>query len=413
MRNLKRAAVSVLIAALLGMCLPVNALASSKAKTIPSVSLRVGLDIESGDRLPDINTSEASGTYCVSNNERYDIDDVEWITSDSKDMTIGEEPKMRVTLGANYVGEDEYTFKGTYRDSNVKITGGTFISASRKDGGSQLVVTLRVKAIKGKYEAPDEAYWKDSGIGSARWSQVEDSSETYDVFLYRGNSVVKKVEGIKATSYNFYPYMTKEGTYSFKVRTVPRTETEKKYGKNSDWTESDEYYLAKEKVSDGSGQEDGNSPGNTGQVGWIKDNESWYYKYPDGTYLKNTWSRISDKWYLFDGTGVMLTGWQQKNSLWYYLNSPSGEMCTGWRKNGDKWYYLNPSTTEGVEGAMKTGWIHHNDRWYYTDRTGVMVEGWYQVDGNWYYFYPGEGSKAVSTTIDTFPVDANGIWHRP
>ena len=41
-----------------------------------------------------------------------------------------------------------------------------------------------------------------------------------------------------------------------------------------------------------------------------------------------------------------------------------------------------------------------------------MAEGWTQVDKNWYYFYPGYGYKAVNTTIDTFYVDANGIWKK-
>ena len=221
---------------------------------------------------------------------------------------------------------------------------------------------------------------------------------------------MKKVEGLKATSYNFYPYMTKAGTYSFKVRTVPYTESEKKYGKKSDWTESDEVYLPEEKVSDGSGQESG-TPGTTGQVGWIKDGNNWYFKYPDGTYQKNNWAKINEKWYLFDSNGAMLTGWQQRNNLWYYLND-QGAMVTGWVVSNNKWYYLNPSTTTGVEGAMLTGWIAYNNKWYCTDASGAMLEGWREVDGSWYYFYPGEGSKAVNTTIDGFPVDGNGVWHK-
>ena len=77
--------------------------------------------------------------------------------------------------------------------------------------------------------------------------------------LYRGSSEVKRLKEYKGTSYNFYPYMTREGTYSFKVRTVPGTETEKKYGKNSDWTESDEMYIDERHVSDGKGQDGGGS----------------------------------------------------------------------------------------------------------------------------------------------------------
>lgn len=89
-----------------------------------------------------------------------------------------------------------------------------------------------------------------------------------------------------------------------------------------------------------------------------------------------------------------------------------GAMVTGWVVSNNKWYYLNPSTTTGVEGAMLTGWIAYNNKWYCTDASGAMLEGWRQVDGSWYYFYPGEGSKAVNTTIDGFPVDGNGVWHK-
>ena len=35
--------------------------------------------------------------------------------------------------------------------------------------------------------------------------------------------------------------MTKEGDYSFKVRTVPHTEEEKKRGKKSEWTKQETY----------------------------------------------------------------------------------------------------------------------------------------------------------------------------
>lgn len=40
-----------------------------------------------------------------------------------------------------------------------------------------------------------------------------------------------------------------------------------------------------------------------------------------------------------------------------------------------------------------------------------MMEGWYQISGKWYYFYPGDGSKAVSTSIGGFQVDADGVWN--
>lgn len=402
------------IVSVLGLSIPMEALAATKSKTISSVTIYVGMEeIESGETLPSENsfgTTSDSGNYVYTNNEKYSVNDIEWITSDSKEMVIGYEPKMKVTLWA--ADSDAYGFKGGYSSSNVSVKGGTFVGASR-GGNDTLTVTFKFKPLKGTYTSPDDAYWRESGFGGARWSSPDNSSGAYDVYLYRGSTVMKKVEGLKATSYNFFPYMTKAGTYSFKVRTVPYTENEKKYGKKSDWTESDEVYLPEEKVSDGSGQDNGTpgSGGATGTVGWIKDGNSWYYRYPDGSYQKDSWIKINDKWYLFDSRGVMLTGWQQKNNLWYYLNE-QGAMMTGWIVSNNKWYYLNPSAANGVEGAMMTGWIAYNNKWYCADASGAMLEGWQQVDGNWYYFYPGEGSKAVNTTISGFRVDGNGIWHK-
>ncbi|WP_349944660.1 N-acetylmuramoyl-L-alanine amidase family protein [Lacrimispora sp. BS-2] len=408
MRHFKRLVALASMVSLLGLSIPFESLAA--VKTIPSVTIYAGLEeIDSGETLPaesSFETNKGTGNYVYTNNDRYEVTDLDWVTSDTKEMKVGSEPKMKVTLRAT--NSDEYAFKGGYQSSNVSIKGGTYVSASRS-GSDTLYVTFTFKPIKGTYDSPEDAFWRESGYGSAKWSSVDNSSGAYDVYLYRGSSVVKKVEKLKATSYNFYPYMTKAGTYSFKVRTVAYTESEQKYGKNSDWTESNEVYVPQEKVSDGSGQDD--SAVANGQVGWIKTGNVWYYRYPDGTYQKNNWAKINNKWYLFDANGAMVTGWQQRNNVWYYLNN-DGAMTTGWIVSNNKWYYLNPSTTSGVEGAMLIGWINYNNKWYYTDSTGAMQEGWRQVDGNWYYFYPGEGSKAVNTTISGFPVDGNGIWRK-
>lgn len=408
MRLFKRLAAMASMVSLLGLSIPFESLAA--VKTITSVTIYAGLEeLASGDTLPSessFKTDEGTGNYVYSNNDKYEVSDLNWITSDTKEMKVGSEPKMKVTLRAT--NSDDYAFKGGYQSSNVSIKGGTYVSSSRS-GSDTLYVTFTFKPVKGTYESPQDADWRDSGFGNAKWSSVDNSSGAYDVYLYRGSSIIKKVEKLKATSYNFYPYMTKAGTYSFKVRTVPYTESEQKYGKNSEWTESGEVYIPQEKVSDGSGQDD--SAVSNGQVGWIKTGNIWYYRYPDGTYQKNNWAKINNKWYLFDSNGGMVTGWQQRNNIYYFLNS-DGAMTTGWIVSNNKWYYLNPSTTSGVEGAMITGWINYNNKWYYTDSTGAMQEGWRQVDGNWYYFYPGEGSKAVNTTISGFPVDGNGIWRK-
>lgn len=404
--------------------MPVSAFAATKS--ITSVSIRVGTDVEVGDHLDDnielIDDSldTRSGSYAATNSTKYYVRDAEWVTSAREYMKVGQEPKMRVYL---YVNDDDYAFRGTYSSSNVSIKGGTYVSA-RKNGG-ELEVVIKLNGIKGEYPVPADASWKESGLGKAVWNQELGSdrdmygesitSGYYDVYLYRGSSVVKKLEDYKGTSFNFYPYMTKAGSYTFKVRTVPHTESEKKYGTRSGWLESDELYIDKENVSDGTGQIAGNGSSGDGvstdKVGWIQSGDIWYYKYPDGTFQKNSWLKINNIWYLFDADGRMLTGWQTKNGLTYYLQG-SGAMYCGWIKAGDYWYYLNHLEDGGVEGSMRTGWLVNNGKTYYLKPNGAMAEGWNLVEGNWYYFYPGYGYKATNTTIDTFYVDANGIWKK-
>lgn len=379
---------------------------------ITSVSLKVKANIEGGENLRDysIDTSDdlssgETGCSVTTSGSAYSISNAEWVSSSS--ISVGDTPRIRVYLAAN--DSSSRYFKGSYSSSNVKINGGSYVSA-KKNSDDELVVTLKVNAVKGNYEAPEEAYWADNTLGRARWSAVDDASGAYDIYLYRGSSNVHKVEKYKGTSYNFYPYMTKKGTYSFKVRTVPYTTSEESGAKRSEWTESDEIYISEEDVSDGSGQNTSTS-GNTGTVGWILSGSTWYYRYPDGSYQKDSWMLINEKWYLFDSSGAMQTGWQTKDGYTYFMDS-SGAMQTGWIKSGNVWYYLNHNEG-GPKGSLcKNVWIQYSNNAYFVDANGAMVEGWYQISGNWYYFYPGEGRKAVNTTVDGFYVDANGIWKK-
>ena len=322
--------------------------AYADTKTISSVKITLDFDLEVGDDLPDI---EIDDNVRVSSGARYEIADADWSSSKNREVEIGETYALKVTLAVK--DSDEYRFKGTYRSSNVSVSGGTFSSASRQDSGRELKLTLRTKPVKGEYEPPEDAYWRDSGLGNARWSKVDGASR-YDVTLYRGSSKVYELTSYDGTSFNFYPWMTKAGTYSFKVRAVPKT--------------GDDYAS------------------------------------------KSSWQYISDQWYLFDKDGWMLTGWQQVNGQYFYLNE-GGNMATGWLNWNNRWYYLNP-VSDGNRGMMIKGWYTINGYQYCFGADGVMLEGWNEVDGNWYYFYPGAGNKAVNTYIDGFYVDANGVWRK-
>lgn len=392
-------------------------------KTISSVSLRVESELEPGDTLPEISYTNGSssadvgdGAICIVNTStKYSIAEVEWITSTSKTMDVGDQPTMKVRLTPETVGNDDYYFKGTYRSSNVSVKNdGTFMSASKDDG--DLIVKLKVDPIKGDFPAPEGAYWKDNSKGTARWEEPDDGGTgRYEVVLRRGSTKIKTVE-VTGHSYNFYPYMTKKGTYTFRVRTIAKTNKEEDYGKNSDWVESDEIYLAEEDVSDGSGQNDDtttavSNPGGNYRVGWMNHDNGWYYYYPDGSCQKDSWLKVNDKWYLFGNDGRMLTGWQNRNGQTYYLTE-NGDMLTGWIQAGQRWYYLNPTQDDYVGCLLRSTWANVDGKIYYFNSDGAMMEGWNQVDGNWYYFYPGYGHKATNTHIDGFYVNQDGVWVR-
>lgn len=408
-RKTKRLLALVMMAVLLVTLNVQSVLASTY---INSVSITLDLNLVEGESLPSLDagyTGESGPEVKIAENNRYEISSVAW-SKNVKRAEIGETYTLKVTLEA----QDDYVFRGSYSSSKVTVKGGTFVSARRGRTNDELVVNLKTKPVEGTLNVPENVEWKstnyrNSKFGYASWDSV--SGAAYDVQLYRNDKVVHKVSGLTRLTYNFYPYMTKEGDYNFRVRAVPADSSVKAYAEKSDWEYSDYLYVTEDEVSDGSGREqDVNSDGtpnvtNPNQVGWIQSNGKWFFRYPDGTYLRDCWGKIGEIWYLFDANGEMLTGWQYRNGHYYYMNQ-SGAMVTGWLLDGNIWYYLN------ADGAMLTGWITVNNQTYYLNESGAMVTGWKEIGGQFYYFHS-DGHKAVNEVISGFYVDANGIWKRP
>ncbi len=100
--------------------------------------------------------------------------------------------------------------------------------------------------------------------------------------------------------------------------------------------------------------------------------------------------------------GKALTGWQAIESKEYFFDN-DGAMQTGWKKDDkDSWYYLS------ANGAL-AGWNNIGAKRYYFTEDAVMVFGkWLEIDSEWYYFST-DGSLAVSTTVDGYEVDKNGV----
>lgn len=438
---------------LLGM--PFEALADTKP--IKSVSIKISSKVEAGDSLPEIGIESTSGdgVQVSTGSSYYTIVDAEWADKKSDATTIGSEPRMTVTLGPEDVS-DHY-FLANYKSSSVSVSGGTFVSARRD--GNNLVVTLRLKPLKGEYDSPQDIFWNDSNLGEIRWEEGENKSGYYEVQLLRDGKNVQKIEKTSSKNYNFYPYMTKAGDYTVKIRSIPGTDAQAKYGKRSEWLESGELHITDRYVSDGKGQQAPNSTAKKGTqetVGWFKEQNIWKYRYPDGRMCMNGWFDINGLWYFFDGNANMLTGWIEVGGQKYYLNqggdmavgwvrpdnvwyyfrpeaegqSPVGSMVssgwriingyyyyfnqdgslyTGWLEQNGKWYYLN-ALDNSLQGALFTGWIRRDGKTYFTDSNGEMVEGWYEIDGHWYYFYPGSGEMAHDTQINGMVINSDGIW---
>ncbi len=224
----------LLFAGLWILSAPFEVLAATKP--INTVNVKVSSKLEVGSSLPEITIgsgSAADGQVVVSpSGSHYTVTEAEWVDKNSKEVTPADEPRMRVVLEPDDVSE--YYFLASYKESNVKVSGGTFVSARRE--GDTLVVTLRVKPAKGNYDAPKDAYWNERNLGEARWEKPESDSGYYELQLYRDGKSVHKVSKTSSNTYNFYPYMTKAGDYSFRVRTIPGNDTQNKYGKRSDWS---------------------------------------------------------------------------------------------------------------------------------------------------------------------------------
>ncbi|MCQ2401702.1 MAG: N-acetylmuramoyl-L-alanine amidase family protein [Lachnospiraceae bacterium] len=405
-------------------------------RVTPIRSIKISIDTESltaGEILGD-----ASSYISVPDNEYYSLDGAEWDDGNSY-LTIGDTPKMTVYLSAipKEVDYSSYTkiwlFSGSYSSSSVSVSGGSFVRAFVQDSGYVLEVTVQLKSVRGQYTAP-EVYW-DEQTGVARWNPTENDSGIYDVICHRDGHTVKKLEDYQGTYYNFYPYMTKEGDYTFKVRAKATSAMSQKGARSSEYAESGDLYIDSTQVSNGSGQESGNGtpwngssdagnaayPNGTGTqnvAGWVTDSKGARFRYPNGTYAGAGWLKLNGSWYFLGANGLRLSGWQKDASsgLWYYMDNSTGVMKTGWLHDGDKWYYLRPNEG-GPQGSMATGWLSIDGKNYYLNASGVMVTGWYEIGGKWYYFWP-QGSTsdgkygflATNTQIGDFYIGADGTW---
>lgn len=439
---MKKIRISLCLILILGILGAMTAAASSvyfneRVQSIPSVRIVLETEnLQAGDEL----LSDAMSIVSVDGNEYYELIEASWL--DTVDhVRIGETPRIRLYLSAIPKTQD-YTnyskvwlFRGGYSTSNVHVTRGSLVQATVQDNGYILEVTVKMNAIRGSFSAPESVTW-DTENGIAYWVPSEyGDSGLYDVYCQRNGSTVKKLLNYTGTSYNFYPYMTKEGDYTVKVRCAVPSSVQGQGAKNSEYTESNGLYITSDQVSDGSGQthddENGSadvayltqtsagtaaqsssapgytntssgigspvvsgSPVTTGtstQVTYNANSASANGTYPNGTGSTNLggWIVKEDNgtYFRYPNGTYAGAGWMKLNGSWYFLDS-KGKRLTGWQKDSrtNWWYYMDPGT-----GIMKTGWLRDNGYWYYLDPTqgsleGRMITGWAALSDKKYYF---------------------------
>lgn len=401
MKKVRRILIGLLACVLFlaGMCMSSSA-ARSDDEDINGASLSVTSKIAAGDGIGDIEVTTTSSRFTV-------------VSASIKDATgtwkPGQIPKALVVLRA----EDGYKFGASISTSKITVKGGDCTGVKRVESGKALEVTLRLKPVSGTLGEVEDAFWVSSTVGKAKWDKVE-NAYAYQLRLYRNNNLEKTIDKTTTTTYDFYPYMTKVGTYTFRVRAVPRNADESSYLSAGEWQYSDELFIDRTLVSNGGGSDSGLSePGVAAgagssspdhpSFGWVKDTSGWWYHEQDGSFPVNRWSYIDNKWYLFDLAGYMKIGWQKLNDKYYYL-TVNGDMVTGWLEDNKKWYYL------GSDGTMQTGWVQWDGHWYYLMTDGVRATDWHLIGKKYYYFYPDTGIMASNTTIGSYILGADGVW---
>lgn len=205
----------------------------------------------------------------------------------------------------------------------------------------------------------------------------------------------------------------------------------------------------------------------TATAGWHqKEDGTWKYRRPDGTFIANAWLRIESESYYMDANGIMMAdtitpdgfyvnskgektnympGWIQEEKGWRYILKNGYYAGATWIQGKDgEWYYINigtymetddttpdgyyvdvngvwdgqPSTisnniNHGPGTLSSAGWKTSANGWKYEQEDGSYVTNtWKQINGKWYYFDENSLMVTNQETPDGYYVNSDGIWEQ-
>lgn len=321
----KPLALLIAVAAMAGLAAAPSYAATRKK--IKTVSVTVEADIQPGVEFgsEDIEVDVRGGHYTY---DSYDIDNTgfEWEAEDIPQITI-------------YLKADEGYYFSLTKASSVKLSGATYVKATKQDSSETLVLKVKLPSLAESVGLVENIVLTDGGY--AYWDEPHGAG-SYELRLYRnGTGVGANYLTSDTAHYNFQTMMNKPGSYTLKVRAVNKIRPENK----GEWGESGGVTISSEMA-------EAIRNGETELVlpvrgEWIYNGVGWWYKHSDGTYTQNNWEQIEDKWYFFDEDGYMKTGWIEWEGKEYYCMDESGEMLT------------NTTTPDGYildsNGTKKTG----------------------------------------------------------
>lgn len=199
-------------------------------------------------------------------------------------------------------------------------------------------------ASKTRLDTVQNTYWDDDNRTKGCWDEVEDAYQ-YEIYLYRDDSRAATLK-TKKNYLNMEKKMTQEGSYTFKVRALAKSNS-KEFADGYWSEESDDIYIDESfaELMKNGGTIDNNTSGPGAKPEgtpasddisviytpqWIQDAVGWKYRLSDGTNPHDGWWQdpANSVWYIFDSQGYMRTGWIDWNNARYYC-LPSGAMVTG------------------------------------------------------------------------------------
>lgn len=315
------ASAMAMVAAVAGcFALPETVFADDK---INSVSVRFIVDdFEEGVPVVEIETGSkkyegtVSTAYEYSGGDGYDEDDTN-------------------TYIVELTAEDGWYFSVT-KSNQIRLSGGgaKFVKASRQNNGQTLIITAELEKLAEYVEEVNEPMFRNDGYGE--W-EPSAGALTYKVLLTSPNG--RRYEAVTGgTSYDFRPFMQKEGSYEFRVKAISKT------GNSTVWSDSGSLAVTKEAAEANravyevkkeiSFLNDERTPANQVvtylNTGWQMDEEGrTWYRNTDGSYPQSIWMEEGGKWYFFDGSGYLVKSNYVEWGGDSYYTDETGAMVTG------------------------------------------------------------------------------------